>query len=165
MTVLRARIVGLEQLERNINDLAEEFGPRNARTAYNRALNEALTPIEDEIRNTTPVDTGDTQRLTRRRVRAPRRNEIRGPHINQNAVVVGEAGWFYRRGESSSHALLAIEYGTSRQSGRRVLRGAFGRRSPEALRVFSRTLGDSITRTATRLGRRRARQGSGFRRR
>ena len=165
MTVPTFTITGQDELVIRLNELEQEYGPRNTRSVYNRVIRDVLRPVEDDIRQNTPVRTGHVSRFISTRIRSPRRGELLGPHANPDTVIIGTVGYHYRRGESSFRPFVALEYGTSRFTGRSPLRNAFNRNRNTMLRDFSRLLGESIERRAQQLNRRRQRQGAQFRRR
>lgn len=156
------RIEGLSDLERNLLDMAEEFGPRNARRSLNIPMRNAFRIVEAAIRTDTPVDTGRLRELTRVQTGNPSRFDLAD---TPDAVWVARAGWFWTSPSFYSFRALAVEYGTRSQTGQSVLRRSLERNIPQVLSVLGRELGDNIERTANRLAARQRSQGSAFRRR
>lgn len=156
------RVEGLAGLERNLLQLAEDFGPRNARRAFNIPMRDAFRIVENDIRSNTPVDTGRLRETVRTQTGTANRFERAD---SPNAVWSARAGWFWTSPSYFSFQALAVEYGTRSQTGLNVLRGALQRNIPAVLDQFGSTLGANIERTADRLGRRQRQQGSAFRRR
>lgn len=150
------QVQGLRQLERNLDALAEEYGPRNALAALRAPIRAALRPLADDIASNTPVDTGALAESVRITVRMPGRRQ-RGPHIDSRRhVLVGEVGWRWSRGNSLLGRALALEFGNRRVAAQPVLRPAFDRHSRTIANTFAEEFARSIERTATRLGRRAA---------
>lgn len=156
------QVQGLAGLERNILDLAEAYGPRNARVAFNIPMRNAFRIVEDTIRSTTPVDTGRLRETVDLQSTTANRFERAD---SPNAIWAVRAGWFWTSPSTFSFQALAVEYGTRFQPAERTLRRALEGNAGAVLNQFSRTLGANIERTADRLGARQLRQGSAFRRR
>ena len=149
---LNFRIEGLRELERNLLELANEYGPRNALSALRQPVRNSLRLIAADIEANTPVESGSLRESVGVSVRM-RRSKDQGPHVPEDAVLVGEVGWRWRN-VSLWRRALAIEFGTRTQSAQSVLRDALGRSQGQILNDFSRDLGESIMRTARRLERR-----------
>ena len=159
---LQFRVDGLRESDQALTALAEEYGPRNARQSLSVPLRRAMAPVLDDVEANTPVDTGSLQSLSKTRVSTANRFDTgRSPDV----VFVARTGWFWPTSNSHWFQALAVEYGTRTQSGQRVLRRALQNNIREVTNIFSRELGPSIERAATRLHARRARQGASFRRR
>lgn len=159
---LRFRVEGLREAEQALTALATEYGPRNARQSLSVPLRKAMAPALDDVRANTPVDTGDLQSLSRTRVGSPTREDMgRSP----NVVFVARTGWFWPTSHSRWFQAVAVEFGTSQRAGTRVVQRALRDNIREITNIFSREIGPSIERAATRLHGRRARQGTAFRRR
>ena len=153
---IRANITGLAEAERNLLELAREYGPGRARRTLTTPLNRAIAPVLDQIQTETPVDTGRLRESVRRRTGAANRFErMEFP----DAVAATRVGWFWAAGNSQWFQALAVEFGQPRQGvgGQRILRNALENNIDEVIRIFSRELGPQIERTAERLGRRNRR--------
>ena len=147
------RLEGLEQANRNINELAREFGPRRARQTFSVPLRRAFAIVEADIRANTPVDTGNLRDTTQLRAGVANRFERRR---FPDAVYAVRAGWFYPSPNTLTFQALAVEYGTRFQGGTAVLRTALANNVERSLQIFCNEIGDRIMRTARRLNRQRA---------
>ena len=148
------RVEGLSELERNLRQLGEEYGPRRARTAFRIPMRNAFRVVEAAIRSSTPVDTGDLQETTRLQVGVSNRFE---KARNPGAVYSARAGWFWTPARSFWFQALAVEFGTSQVPARAVLRNALSNYGEAAANQLGRELGANIEKTARRLARQRAR--------
>ena len=150
-------IVGLRQLERNLNQLADQYGPRNAASAYRAAMRRTLNPIRDEIKANTPIDTGGLAESTKINISAPTRRLRRNPEL-KNVVFIGSVGWIWRSPTFTRfHQAVNVEFGNIYRQPRRVLRDAFETLQRSVNTDFVPTLTREIERTATRLARRQER--------
>ena len=139
---------GFREAERNLLNLAREFGPRGARTAVNRALRSSFRQVADDIQARTPVDEGTLRASTALRVGAPTRRDRRNDAIGPNVFAIARAGWFWR-GTSLWFQATNVEYGNSRQAPANVLRSALENNVSRVLNDLARDLGQEITRAAT----------------
>ena len=152
MADLEVRVEGLQQLERNWLRLAEDLGPRRARTVANRPLREAIAPVTRAITSGTPVDQGGLQESIDTQVRIASRNELRQGTFTRDDVAVVRTGWFWRS-RSLWFQALAVEYGTRFQSAQNVLRSALESRIRIVTNLLASRLGRNIERRAARLAR------------
>ena len=143
---------GFAQLERDWLQLAGDLGPAKARTTLNRPVRQAIEMAADEIRENTPVDSGDLQRSVRTNSGRANRKELRSGVFDPNDVVVARAGWFWR-GESMWFQALAVEYGTSQQAPRMVLRDALRNNADAMLGTLRRGIREAIMRRVARFSR------------
>lgn len=146
------RVDGLREVERDLLRLANDLGPRRARTVLNRPLRTAIQPVMDQIRATTPVDTGGLQQSIAVRVGGPSRAELRGDTLNRNDVAVARAGWFWRGGSLWFQA-TNVEYGNSQRAPGNILRGALESNQNRILSNLARSLGQAIEQRAARYAR------------
>ena len=114
---------GFDQLERDWLQLAQDLGPRRARTVANIPIRNALRPVRAVIEANTPVDSGGLRDSINQNQRIATRAELRSGTFTRNDVAVGRVGWFWR-GESLWFQALAVEYGTRFTQPQRVLRAA-----------------------------------------
>ena len=139
---------GFREAERNLLRLANDFGPRGARTLINREMRAAFRPVEQQIRATTPVDEGDLQQSTSLRAGSPTRRDRQNPEIGRNVFSIVRAGWFWR-GTSLWFQATNVEYGNSTRAPANVLRSALEDNAGRVLTDLARGLGDAITRATT----------------
>ena len=156
------RIEGLRELERNLADMSEEYGPRNARRSLGIPMRNAFRIVEAAIRSTTPVDTGRLRETVGLRSSSPSRFDLLD---NPDAIWRVRSGWFWTSPSYYSFQTLAIEYGTRSQPALAVLRNSLTNNAAAVIQQLSFTLGANIERTANRLAARQRAQGTAFRRR
>ena len=141
---------GLRELERNLLSLAEEYGPRNARTALNKPMKDAMSIVENQIRSNTPRDTGFLVGTVKQKAGKPRKTQL--PELNNpNVVAFRSAGWI---GGNFPH-MLAVEYGTRRNPEGNIIRSALENNSQSVLRTFLDGWDDSMKKAITRLNKRK----------
>ena len=156
------QVQGLAGLERNMLQLANDYGPRNARRAFNIPMRDAFRLVENAIRVNTPIDTG---RLRETVLLQSTTANVFERADSPNAIWSVRAGWFWTSPSTFSFQTLAVEYGTRFVPAQRTLRNALESNASAVLDQFGRELGANIERTADRLGRRQRQQGADFRRR
>ena len=139
---------GFREAERNLVNLAREFGPRGTRTLINRELRSAFRPVADEIRSNTPVDTGGLRDSVSLRVGAPTRRDRRNPEVGPNVFAIARAGWFWR-GTSLWFQSINVEYGNSQQAPHNILRSALENNANTVLTNLATGLGEAIERAGT----------------
>ena len=148
-------LVGLRELEQNVEALATEYGPRNAAGAYRTAMRRTLNPIRDDIKANTPIDTGGLAESTGIILGAPNRRLLRNPEL-RSVVFIGSVGWIWRSPTFTRfHQAVNVEFGNIYTRPTRVLRNAFTSLQQRVNAEFIPELTRQIERTATRLSRRR----------
>ena len=149
-------VTGLRALERNLEELAEEYGPRNAVSALRAPIRSSLRPILAQIQASTPRNTGALAQSARISVRQPSRRD-QGPHVDRERnVIVGLVGWQWSRGQSLFNRALAVEFGNLQASAQPVLRPTLDSLGQTVATNFANDLRLSIEKTTMRLGRRAA---------
>ena len=150
-----ATVSGLRELERNLLELADQYGPRNAVTALRVPMRRSLRVVADHIRANTPVDSGDLRDSTGIRVNMATSRLRRSRFVGRNAVLVGRVGWQWTV-PSLWYQALSVEYGNRVTIARPVIRPALSVLADEAINNFAPALATNIEATARRLGRRAA---------
>ena len=151
------RIDGLDELEKNLLDLAREYGPRNARNAFNVPMKKALAVVEEKIIADTPMDTGELKQSVKIKTgRGPvlksRLNwNIASPGGKDKIVAAAHVGWYGQ----SSYKLLAVEYGTRKKSRPGVVRRALRTKAGHVMKTFRTEFAKNLTKTANRLSKRK----------
>lgn len=154
---LSFQVEGLRALERNLVDLAEQYGPRNAISALRAPMRAALRPVLTRIEANTPVDTGTLRESARISIRQPNRRRDRGPHTNfSRNILVGLVGWQWSRGMNLWNRALATEFGNRVTPAQPVLRPTLDGLGQSIADNFAEDAARAIERTADRLGRRQA---------
>ena len=149
MTDFTVRTNGFAELEENWLELARDLGPAKARTTLNRPMRQAVEIVADELRETTPVDSGGLRESINTNAGRARRAEVSSGVFDTNDVVVARAGWFWR-GESRWFQALAVEYGTRTLPAQMVLRDALMSNTTEMLQTLSTGIREAITKRTAR---------------
>ncbi len=144
-----AMTVGFDQIENNLLRLAEDLGPRRARSVANIPIRNALRPVRAQIEARTPVDSGGLRNSISQNQRIANRRELASGVFDSNDIAVGRVGWFWT-GESLWFQSLAVEYGSRQKAPLSVLRDALRDNHQEVLSILGRELGDRIERRAAR---------------
>lgn len=152
---ITVRVTGLREMEQALRDLGEEYSPRGARRALNIPMRNAMRIVSEEIMARTPIDTGRLAETTAVMSTPPTREWLRS---NPDSVWTARAGWFWTSPARYWFQALAVEYGTSRQTGNSVLRTALQSNIDNVIRTFSSELGPQIERRAEQLARNRLRR-------
>ena len=149
---LTFNVRGVAELERAWLRLADDLGPRRARTVANIPIRRALAPVRNQIERETPIDTGELRDSINTNAGTARRTEQRSGTFGPNVVAVGRTGWFWR-GRSLWFQALAVEYGTRYTEPRSVLRNALEQNVNNVLRIFANEFGPRIEQRAERFAR------------
>ena len=88
-----ATVSGLRELERNLLELADQYGPRNAITALRVPMRRSLEVVAQHIRANTPVDSGALRDSTGLRVNMASARLRRSRFVGPNSILVGRVGW------------------------------------------------------------------------
>lgn len=131
--------------ERIVGAILSDLSPQDSSGVNRRTLENALRPVEETIRNTTPVDTGRLRDST---------TTISGFYQGNPFAATG---WSFQPSELSK--VLSVEFGNSFQRGQRVIRNAYEQhRIPVTTtyrRVFAGRIRDHIRTFGPRARRRR----------
>ena len=141
-------IDGIEELERTLVSIADQYGPATARNTLRVPMTNAFRIVEEAIRNSTPVDTGELRTSVDLRTRVPNRATRRRI---PDAVLQTRAGWFWTRPANLYFRAWALEYGTRFQPARSILRNALTANANAVLQRFGETVGNDIEQRATQL--------------
>ncbi len=144
------KMTGLREMERNLLDLAEEFGPRNARTTLNAPMKSAMAIVEDDIRANTPVATGFLVGTVKQKSGKPRKTQL-AELKNPNLVAFRSAGWL----GANFHQMIAVEYGTRKNPEGRIIRGALEDNASQVLQTLREGWEASMAKTVARLNKRK----------
>ncbi len=147
-------IRGLDSLERNLLDFADQYGPKNAISALRAPLRSSLRSVAEQIRSNTPVDTGELRESTSISITQPTRRLLRSNYINNDSIIVGRVGWFWGRGEMLWLRSLFVEFGNRHTPARPVLKPALRTLQSVLVADFAPAMAKSMEATARRLGRR-----------
>jgi HK97 gp10 family phage protein len=137
------KVKGLKELEKKLLALSKEYGAKKANSALRAPLKAAMSPIVQEVKNNTPVDTGALRDSTKLRIRQPSK-QIKAD--NPDVTMIASVGW-----EENRKQQIAVEYGTNSREANPVLRPALENNKKEIVARFAKTLGPSIERSARRL--------------
>lgn len=148
--VVRTNIRGLESANKNLQEIADMYGPRRARNVLRVPMRDAFRIVAEDISRTTPVDTGRLVATTNLRTRVPNRFDRRR---TPGVVYVATAGWEFQRASGYWQQALAVEFGTSQVQPQRILTKALSRNAGIVVDEFARRLGIQVERAARRLAR------------
>ena len=153
------RVEGLKQLERNLSELGRTYGdPKYALQAIRPAIRAALLPIRDRIKQNTPVDTGGLKASTNLRITKATNKLKRNRNVGQDAVIVGQVGWFWRSPNSLWRQALSVEFGNATTKAQSTLRPALERNFSRIVATFRDTLGPAIEKKARQLAKKTRRR-------
>ena len=149
---LVARVSGLRDLERNLEALAQQYGPRNAVTALRVPMRRSLEVVANHIRSNTPVDSGALRDSTGIRINMATANLRRSRFVGPDAVLVGRVGWQWTTPSLWQQA-LSVEYGNRVSTAQPTIRPAVSVLADVVVRNFAPALEANIEATCRRLGR------------
>ncbi|MYD97895.1 MAG: hypothetical protein F4X98_10995 [Gammaproteobacteria bacterium] len=131
---------------RILDDIAREFGPRNTLNNVGRVIRRSLKPLEEDIRNTTPVDEGSLRASTRLAV----------SRMKRDFTIVGLVGRrFSKRSGAIRQQGLAVEFGNERTDAQPTILPAFKRRCRSILDDVGDDLRAEMPKAVRRFTRRR----------
>lgn len=146
------KLKGMKELERSLLKLGKEFGdPKYALQALRPAMKKAMKPVEANIRANTPVADGDLKDSVNLKVKKSNKKDKQV--LGNDSVMVAEAGWFWRPGQSTFRKAIAVEYGTSTQEPQPVLRNALDSHANSLIQEFRSELIKSIEKKTKQLRR------------
>ena len=155
MAETKMKVEGLRDLEKSLRGLQKEYGGKAATQAMRPAVKAAMTPIEDTVRNNTPVDTGSLRDSTKTKIGKPTKKMLSSAHYNSTTIIYGQVGWFWR-GQSLWYKSLAVEYGTRNTPAKFILRSAMDTHHQGMINRFKDTLAPSIEKKAKQLAKKRS---------
>lgn len=147
---LTVKIEGLKELEDNLMEMADEYGPKSGLQALRPAIKAAMKPAEMAVRSNTPVDSGALLGSTKTKIGKPSRKMLSSEHYGQNTVLVGRTGYFWTKPSLWNQA-LAVEFGTRMKRAKSPLRNSFDQTHSQMIKEFSTTLGPAIEKKAAQL--------------
>ena len=155
MAETKMKVEGLRDLEKSLRGLQKEYGGKAATQAMRPSMKAAMAPMEDTVRNNTPVDIGALRDSTKLKIGKPTKKMLSSAHYNSTTIIYGQVGWFWR-GRSLWTRALAVEYGTRDKPAGYVLRSAMDTHHQGMINRFKDTLGTSIEKKATQLAKKRS---------
>ena len=158
MVQIVADLEGAKDVERMLKGLADEYGPKNAASAFNGAVRAAMKGTLDQIQRETPVDRGLLKDSVALKVGKPSKKRLRDSQfVDEFTVVEGRCGWFWKRGDAvNSFEALAVEFGTQTTPAQPTLRKALQNNAQNMVSTFAKEIGPQIEKKARSLGRRRS---------
>lgn len=152
---LTFKVEGLKELETALMALADEYGPKKAVQSMRPAVKAATQPVEEQIRSTTPADSGNLAASTRTRIGKPTGRMLRSEHFHKDMVIAARVGWTWSGEQRLWNQALAVEFGTSRMAGSATLGSAMQQNAEQMAKTFGETLGPAIEKKAASLNKRR----------
>ena len=146
---------GLKELERSLIALQKEYGGKAATQAMRPAVKAAMKPLENKIKQETPVDTGELRDSTKLKIGAVTKKMKVSAHYNSTTVIAGRVGWFWSK-PSLWHQALAVEYGTQKTPANHTLERVFDEEAVGMTKRFKDTLGPAIEKKAQSLAKKRS---------
>jgi HK97 gp10 family phage protein len=144
-------VKGLKELEKNLLEIANEYGPKHGVAAMRPAVKAATEVLQNDIESNTPKDSGALASTTKAKVAKPSKKVMAMGDFSADTILVGRAGWFWKGKPSFWNQALAVEFGTDDMPASSPLRNSFDKNFNEVIRVFSDKLGKSIEKKATAL--------------
>ena len=149
------KVEGLKALETSLRELQKEYGGKAATQAMRPSIKAAMTPVEDTVKNNTPVDTGTLRDSIKVKIGKPTKKMLTSAHYNSTTIIYGQVGWFWRNPSLWDRA-LAVEYGTRDLPASIVLRSAMDVHHQGMINRFKDTLAPSIEKKAKQLAKKRS---------
>lgn len=155
---LMMKVDGLRDLERKLIDLQNEYGCRTAQQALRPAVKAAMEPLVNDVKASTPVDTGTLSSSTRLKIGKPTQKMVsQSAYYKSSTIIYGQVGWFWR-GASLWNQALAVEYGSVHNPAAYALRGALENDTRAIVTRFKNTLGPAIEKKAAASARKRSKK-------
>jgi hypothetical protein len=134
--------------EKALLELAKEYGPNNAVNSLRQPIRDALTPVLQDVKAKTPVDSGrlrDSARLTVGRPQAPKSTPLDVGRTT-NAVIQGRVGYRVsgKKGKGLRARAIAQEFGTVSRPAQPVLLTSFKSKKSRIITTFASRLDASI---------------------
>lgn len=89
MATARWKFEGAEELKEVLNELANDFGTKDAKTILKRGVREAMKPALYQAKLLAPADTGGLRASLRIETRKPTKKDMRSKYVSQNDVIIG----------------------------------------------------------------------------
>ena len=148
---IKGNLTGLKDLEKALSALNKEYGGKAAAQALRPAIRAAIKPLESDVRNATPVQSGALKESTKVKIGKPTKNMASSEYYAKDTVVYGQVGWFWKGKPSLWIQALAVEYGNNKVPAQAILRDTFNANSDEMLKKFKSSLGPAIEKKAKAL--------------
>lgn len=144
---MKVKVEGLRALDKALGDLAQEIGPRRARTPLRQALQAIGRPIAEDARSRVRVDKGHLRDSIR--VGGLLSRSQRAEHVKESDIEV-------HVGPSNLPQAITEEFGTTDQAPHPFLRPAWEAGKDKALESFKGVLTERLARAVARLAKQRA---------
>ena len=152
------KVEGLKDLEKALRELGKEFGnPKYAVQAMRPAVKAAMN-VEEKIEENTPIDSGGLKESVTTKIGKATKKIKKSNHFNDNTIIVGRSGYFWKKGESRWNQALAVEFGNEKTSASAPLRNAFDEEHAGMLQRFKDTLGPAIEKKGKSLNKKRGKK-------
>lgn len=89
MATVKWKIDGVEELKNVLQELSDDFGPKDQKTILKRGVREALKPALNMARLLAPADTGALRASLRIESRKPTKRDLNSKYISPTDVVIG----------------------------------------------------------------------------
>ena len=89
MTKVTWRVDGIQELKQVLEEINNDFGPKDAKTIMKRAVRESLKPALFMAKLLAPADTGGLRASLRIETRKPTKRDMRSKYIHPTDTVIG----------------------------------------------------------------------------
>jgi len=140
---------GFQEFTEMVNEIREDFGPKDAKNIMNKAMRLAMEPVLSLARNLVPVDSGALQDSLRIEARKPTSKDKHSRYVSNSDVVIATvttapAGAMNKKGFKNfkpDFRALAMEFGTAKiPGGKPFLRPALETQSQTVTNVLADSL-------------------------
>lgn len=140
-TTFSVGIVGAKELNDVLNQLVQDFGPKDSKNILVSAVRQAMKPALEAAKASAPVDTGALKASLRIEARKPNKKDKASKYISESDVVIASVttapgkvlakkSFFNektkkrQKGIESDARAIAMEFGTANVAPRPYLRSA-----------------------------------------
>jgi HK97 gp10 family phage protein len=145
MDNLSYTVEGLQEMEKAIQELANEYSAKEALSSLRLPLRKSIAIAKQTAQQKVPVDSGVLKESLKVSVKKPSRRDRRSQHVDKDTVLVA------RLDAKPYKQALAVEFGTSQVSAQPFLRPSLEDNVEEIFRVFTTELSKNISKSAKRL--------------
>lgn len=152
---LDMEIKGLEQLEKALDEFANEFegaGPKEAKAVVRTALRKAVTPAKSSIIALTPVDTGELKDHVKISIKAPTKKQMRTGHFRDSTFLAAWVGYIWDAGDNGMFQKAVFnEYGSKNNPKHAPIERTFNSQIENIVNKFEEEAIPAITKIGNKL--------------
>jgi HK97 gp10 family phage protein len=167
MKTFSVGIVGVRELKDVLNELTQDFGPKDSKRILTSAVRYAMKPALETAKANVPTDTGALRASLRIEARKPNRKDMASKYVNPNDVAIATVTTApgkvlakksfknlktgkRQKGIDSDARAIAMEFGTATVGPKPFLRSALESNSTLILNSLSNEIKKSIERYKAR---------------